>query len=50
MVKKVELQEFIDIDIDNLSTEELFELKRKYDEWWEKALARVNNIDKPKDK
>lgn len=47
MVKKAELQEFTELNVDEMSTEQLFELKRKFDKWWVEALERVNNVSKP---
>jgi hypothetical protein len=38
------LQEFSLVDVSELSTEELFELKKIMDDWYKKALKRVNNL------
>lgn len=38
------LQEFNLIDVSDLTTEELFEVKKIMDDWWRKALKRVNTL------
>jgi|TARA_R110000851_G_C12644757_1_gene519462 hypothetical protein len=38
------LQEFSLIDVSELSTEELFEVKKIMDKWYREALERVNTL------
>lgn len=49
MSKLKYLQEFTSKHISELTTEELFELKKLEDKWWEEALSRINNLEEPKE-
>ncbi len=38
------LQEFSAVDVSELTTEELFEVKKVMDDWYREALKRVNTL------